>query len=73
MKTYTTIQGDTWDTIAFNMYGDVGQVGLLMQANLSLLDYFEFPAGIVVNVPDVSETDDYDEDYPDWRSDEDEF
>lgn len=75
MKTYTTIQGDTWDIIAFKMYGDETQVGRLMQANFHLLDYFVFPAGVVVNIPDIPETDYYDEDYPDWRSeaDEDEF
>ena len=68
MKTITTVQGDTWDTIAFRVYGSVLRTQDLMEAreNIRLLDYQVFPTGIVVAVP---EADDYDgvDGLPDWR------
>ena len=53
MKTYTTIQGDCWDLIAFKIYGEEKYMKLLAEANLSLLDYLIFPPGTVINVPDI--------------------
>ena len=38
MKTYTTIQGDMWDSIAYKLYGD---------------EIFIFGAGTVLNVPEL--------------------
>ena len=35
-KTYTTKQGDAWDAIAFQVYGDVIYTGFLMQANFQI-------------------------------------
>ena len=34
MKTYTTIQGDMWDSIANTQLGDAAYAGKLMDANL---------------------------------------
>ena len=68
MKKYTTIQGDTWDQIAYNEYDDEGRVDLLMKANPTLLDYFVFPSGIDINIPEV-EADEETEGMPDWRFD----
>jgi len=68
MKKYTTIQGDTWDWIAYNEYDDEGRVDLLMKANPTLLDYFVFPSGIDINIPEV-EADEEAEGMPDWRFD----
>ena len=65
MKTYQTIQGDTWDIIAKKMYGNEKRMDLLMSANFSLLDYFVFPAGIQVSVPDLKEKERYA--IPEWR------
>ncbi len=65
MKTYTTIQGDMWDSIAYKLYGNEKYMGMLMQNNLELLDIFIFGAGTVLNVPELeseSETD-----VPSWR------
>ena len=47
MKTTSTIAGDTWDTIAFRVYGSVLQTQDLMEAreNIRLLDYQVFPGG----------------------------
>lgn len=68
MKTITTIQGDTWDTIAFRVYGNVLRTQDLMEAreNIRLLDYQVFPAGIVVATPEV-ETPAATDDLPEWR------
>lgn len=53
MKTYTTIQGDCWDGIAYKLYGSTSYVGYLMAANLPLLDTFVFEAGVVLQAPDL--------------------
>ena len=65
MNNYTTIQGDTWDMIAKRVYDDESYTQLLMEANPQLLDYFVFPEGIVVAVPEKPEEN---SELPDWRS-----
>lgn len=64
-KTYTTVLGDTWDSIAYNLYGDEKYMSYLIQANLPLLDIMKFSHGVVLNVPALPE--DLDEDLPNWR------
>lgn len=54
MKTYTTKQGDMWDSIAYQQMGSCDYANELMRANRQLLDYYTFPAGIVITIPDVS-------------------
>ena len=53
MKTYTTVQGDMWDLIAYKELGDTKHTGALLIANLALCDFYTFPAGIVLTLPDV--------------------
>lgn len=65
MKTYTTIQGDMWDSIAYKLYGNEKYMGLLMQNNLELLDIFIFGAGTVLNVPELDS--EAETDMPSWR------
>ncbi len=67
-KTTTTIMGDTWDTIALRIYGNVLRAQDLMEAreNIRLLDYQVFPTGIIVATPDVAEKEAA-EDLPEWR------
>ena len=65
MSNYTTIQGDTWDMIAKKVYDDESYTSLLMEANPQHLDYFVFPEGIVITVPEKPEETD---DMPEWRS-----
>lgn len=55
MVTYTTVQGDMWDSIAHNLLGDVAHTDKLMNLNQQYREYFTFPAGIVLLVPEVSE------------------
>lgn len=53
MKTYTTVQGDMWDSIAYNQLGDVSYMDKLMNLNPQYLDIFIFPAGITLRLPDA--------------------
>ena len=54
-RLYTTVQGDMWDMIAYKEMGSEDYVGDLMNANSSLLNFYSFPAGIVLTIPDVPE------------------
>ena len=65
MKQYKTVQGDTWDLIAKKQYGDEKQLDILMMNNFSLLNYVVFPAGIVVDIPELS--DEEQQGWPEWR------
>lgn len=66
---YTTVQGDTWDSIAFKVYGDEFRAQQLLQAweNIELLEYQIFPAGIAVFCPVILEEDESLGDLPEWR------
>ncbi|WP_338842053.1 tail protein X [Paenibacillus glucanolyticus] len=70
MKTYRTIQGDTWDSIAFSVAGTESFMSNLINANLEHVEVVIFPAGINLNVPEVpvpvSST------LPPWRLEDDE-
>ena len=67
--TYTTIQGDTWDLIAYKLYGSEKYMKNLIEANWPLLEVLVFSSCTVINVPDVPEGSDTDA--PFWRSKED--
>lgn len=56
MATYRTRQGDTWDSIAHNQLGDVNYTDQLMRLNGEYLEYYTFPTGIVLELPDVQQT-----------------
>ncbi len=66
-NTYTTKQGDTWDLIAFRVYGDVKYTGWLMQNNFPHLDVFVFDAGVVLQAPELPE-DEQLANVPIWRT-----
>lgn len=65
METYTTIQGDVWDLIAYKLYGDEKYMKNLIEANWQYIDVVVFSSGIVLNVPDIQ--DEEIEDMPFWR------
>ncbi len=54
MKTYTTAQGDMWDSIAHKTLGSVLLADKLMWANRRYLSFYTFPAGIVLQVPEIT-------------------
>lgn len=55
--TYTTIQGDMWDWIAYKVYGNEACMGYLMQANPRHIDVSVFPQGITLICPDIKQED----------------
>jgi len=50
---YSTKSGDTWDTIAREVYGNEYYAGILMAANRQHIDTFMFSAGVVLATPAV--------------------
>lgn len=53
-KTYTTVQGDMWDSIAYKQLGDVFYTDELMRLNMNYHDTFIFPAGVELILPEIS-------------------
>ncbi len=61
---YITKQGQVWDQIAKEVYGDEIHADYLMQNNPQYLNIFKFPAGIQLKTPDLPEDK---RDKPPWR------
>lgn len=70
-KQYTTVSGDTWDSIAYQTLGDYKYTDRLMKANIEYIDYYIFPSGITLNIPDIEELENEemlsDETLPEWK------
>ena len=66
MKTYTTVQGDMWDSIAYTQLGSCAHTDKLMAENLVYRETYIFPAGVVLTLPDVDTTA-ADDTLPPWR------
>lgn len=64
-KTYETIQGDTWDLIAYKLYGTESAMKYLIEANWPLIDVLIFSAGTKINAPELPE--ELTSDLPPWR------
>ena len=52
-STYTTVQGDMWDMIAYRQLGSEMYMGDLIEANKKYREIVVFPAGIPLTIPDV--------------------
>ena len=66
MNIYATKSGDTWDKIAYDLYGDESFMTQLMNANRQYAHICIFDSGYVLHVPDIKQEED-DEALPDWR------
>ncbi len=64
MGNYTTVSGDQWDIISYNLFGTEDYTGDIMQANLEYADVVIFPAGILLNIPEIQAVNDG---LPAWR------
>ena len=53
MRKITTIQGDTWDIIAYRELGEERFMSALLEANPDISDTVIFSAGIEVNIPEI--------------------
>lgn len=71
MGKYTTVQGDTWDLIAFKTLGSEYLLPFLLEANQRYRNIMIFSGNIVLDIPDI-ETDEITE-RPDWLGEEDEL
>ncbi len=49
---YKTIQGDTWDLIAFKLWGNENGLTRLISLNSQHAGTVIFPAGVILEVPD---------------------
>ena len=65
---YVTRQGQTWDEVAFDVYGDESSAGPLMHLNYDMIDTLVFSAGDVLYTPELVEQVDGDE--PPWADDD---
>lgn len=65
LKTYTTVQGDMWDSIAQKLYGAEEALNVLLEANQQYQEVIVFPAGLVLTVPDYSAP--VSSELPPWR------
>ncbi|MDO4439198.1 MAG: tail protein X [Eubacteriales bacterium] len=52
---YNTVSGDTFDSIAYILYGNEALADRIMKANMDKIDYFVFPSGIKLVIPDKDE------------------
>ncbi len=52
--TYTTVQGDRWDMIAYKIWGNESHMSELFAANKQHRDVFIFSAGVVLTVPEIT-------------------
>ena len=62
---YTTRAGQQWDEIALDVYGAEEHADVLMQANPQELGTYQFPAGVILNTPELKE--EQTTELPPWR------
>ena len=68
MKTYKTVSQDTWDIISKRCYGSEMYMDRLLRANIQHRKTVFFPAGVVLNVPDIDTTSvEYEANLPPWK------
>lgn len=66
IRNYITVLGDTWDMIAFKVYGKEKYAKELVEANLKYVEIVIFSAGITLNVPEISNVID-ESSLPPWK------
>lgn len=68
MRTYITVQGDMWDSIAYQQLGSVAYTDQLIRLNQQHHDYYILPAGIVLELPEAdAATDNTAATLPPWK------
>ena len=65
MSKNTTVQGDTWDMIAYRKLGSTDYTDRLISANLEHVGKLLFPAGVVLRLPDITKK--ADGSLPPWK------
>lgn len=67
IRTYTTIQGDTFEKIAWNELGDSGSMGDIIKANRQYMYVAVFEAGVELVIPEIEKAPVTLENTPPWR------
>lgn len=53
VKVYRTVSGDTWDLIAFKVFGNEKYFHKLIRANLNLIDVSIFSGNVPIIIPEI--------------------
>ncbi|WP_342471642.1 hypothetical protein MHH70_12555 [Metasolibacillus sp. FSL H7-0170] len=53
MSSYITVQGETWDLIAYRLWGSEYLLPLLLEANQQYRNIIIFDGGIKLKVPEI--------------------
>lgn len=53
VKVYRTVSGDTWDLIAYKVYGNEKYFHKLIRANLNLIDVSIFSGNVPIIIPEI--------------------
>ena len=64
---YVTKKGDTFDSIAYAVYGDEELIKPIIEANKKYVETAVFDYGIILEVPDIEKTDENTH-IPPWRA-----
>jgi phage tail protein X len=56
MEQYNAKNGDTWDIIAYKLYGDEFKSSAIIEVNPRLAHIIVFKGGEKINLPDMTET-----------------
>ena len=51
---YTTMQGDTFDMLALDVYNDEVKASIIIQANPQYASVLVFDAGVILNIPIIT-------------------
>ena len=54
-QVYKTEAGDTWDLIAFKLFGNENLMQELLEENIELSEIVIFPAGVELSIPEIKE------------------
>lgn len=65
MKTYSTVLGDTWDIIAFKVYGQEKYAKQLVEANPEYVHIVVFSGGCILKIPELEVSEDTS--LPPWK------
>ncbi len=66
-KTYQTVQGDVWDAIAYRELGSETYTDKLMALNFEHTGYAVLPAGLTLQLPEISPAQTANLNLPPWR------
>lgn len=67
INSYITVQGDAFDLIAKQVYGDEKKMDRLIEANPQHMEVVTFGAGVLLNIPEITADEVQYDALPPWR------